>query len=119
MQSSKARQRLEPERNEELRLKDLINLSAENYSASSLRELHAKMSAAVPDMVSVGLRSVRRDEIRDGQLVKGWAFYVSFCYGDKKPCAEIASFGRLHICADETMAESPYIGKILKYLQGA
>jgi len=119
MQSSKTRQRLEPERNEELRLKDLINLSAENYSASSLRELHAKMSAAVPSAVSVGLRSVRRDEIRDGQLVKGWAFYVSFCYGDKKPCAEIASFGRLHICADETMAESPYIGKILKYLQGA
>lgn len=119
MQSSKTRQRLEPERNEELRLKDLINLSAENYSAAALRELHAKMSATVPDMVSVGLRSVRRDEIRDGQLVKGWAFYVSFCYGDKKPCAEIASFGRLHICADETMAESPYIGKILKYLQGA
>ncbi len=102
-----------------MKLKDLINLSAENYSASSLRELHAKMSAAVPDMVSVGLRSVRRDEIRGGQLVKGWAFYVSFCYGDKKPCAEIASFGRLHICADETMAESPYIGKIVKYLQEA
>ena len=119
MQSSKTRQRLEPERNEELKLKDLINLSAENYSASSLRELHAKMSAAVPDMVSVGIRSVRRDEVKGGQLVKGWAFYVSFCYGDKKPCAEIASFGRLHICADETMAESPYIGKILKYLQGA
>lgn len=118
MQSSKTRQRLEPERNEKLKLKDLINLSAENYSAAALRELHAKMSATVPDMVSVGLRSVRRDEIRDGQLVKGWAFYVSFCYGDKKPCAEIASFGRLHICADETMAESPYIGKILKYLQG-
>ena len=98
-----------------MKLKDLINLSAENYSASSLRELHAKMSATVPDMVSVGLRSVRRDEIRGGLLVKGWAFYVSFCYGDKK----IASFGRLHICADETMAESPYIGKILKYLQGA
>ncbi len=117
MQSSKARQRLEPERNEELKLKDLINLSAQDYSASSLRELHAKMSAAVPDMVSVGLRSVRRDKIKDGQLIKGWAFYVSFCYGDKKPCAEIASFGRLHICADETMAESPYIGKILKYLQ--
>lgn len=102
-----------------MRLKDLINLSAENYSAAALRELHAKMSAAVPDMVSVGLRSVRRDEIKGGKLVKGWAFYVSFCYGDKKPCAEIASFGRLHICADETMAESPYIGKILKYLQGA
>ena len=117
MQSSKARQRLEPERNEELKLKDLINLSAQDYSASSLRELHAKMSAAVPDMVSVGLRSVRRDKIKDGQLIKGWAFYVSFCYGDKKPCAEIASFGRLHICADETMAESPYTGKILKYLQ--
>ncbi len=119
MQSSKTRQRLEPERNEELRLKDLINLSAENYSAAALRELHAKMSAAVPAAVSVGLRSVRRDEIRDGQLVKGWAFYVSFYYGSKKECAEIASFGRLHICADETMAESPYIGKILKYLQGA
>ena len=119
MQSSKTRQRLESERNEELRLKDLINLSAENYSAAALRELHAKMSAAVPDMVSVGLRSVRRDEIKGGKLVKGWAFYVSFCYGDKKPCAEIASFGRLHICADETMAESPYIGKILKYLQEA
>ena len=102
-----------------MKLKDLINLSAENYSASSLRELHAKMSAAVPDMGSVGIRSVRRDEVKGGQLVKGWAFYVSFCYGDKKPCAEIASFGRLHICADETMAESPYIGKILKYLQGA
>ena len=116
MQSAKARQRLEPERNEELKLKDLINLSAQDYSASSLRELHAKMSAAVPDMVSVGLRSVRRDEVKGGQLVKGWAFYVSFCYGSKKPCAEIASFGRLHICADETMAESPYIGKILKYL---
>ena len=102
-----------------MKLKDLINLSAENYSASSLRELHAKMSAAVPSAVSVGLRSVRRDEVKGEQLVKGWAFYVSFCYGDKKPCAEIASFGRLHICADETMAESPYIGKILKYLQGA
>ena len=102
-----------------MKLKDLINLSAENYSASSLRELHAKMSATVPDMVSVGLRSVRRDEIKGGKLVKGWVFYVSFCYGDKKPCAEIASFGRLHICADETMAESPYIGKILKYLQEA
>lgn len=102
-----------------MKLKDLINLSAQDYSAAALRELHAKMSATVPDMVSVGLRSVRRDEIRDGQLVKGWAFYVSFCYGDKKSCAEIASFGRLHICADETMAESPYIGKILKYLQGA
>ena len=119
MQSAKARQRLEPERNEELKLKDLINLSAENYSASSLRELHAKMSAAVPDMVSVGLRSVRRDEIRGGQLVKGWAFYVSFCYGSKKPCAEIASFGRLHICADETMANDSYIEKILKYLKEA
>ena len=119
MQSAKARQRLEPERNEELKLKDLINLSAENYSASSLRELHAKMSAAVPAMVRVGLRSVRRDEIRDGQLVKGWAFYVSFCYGSKKPCAEIASFGRLHICADETMASDSYIEKILKYLREA
>ena len=117
MQSAKARQRLEPERNEELKLKDLINLSAENYSASSLRELHAKMSAAVPDMVSVGLRSVRRDEIRGGQLIKGWAFYVSFCYGSKKPCAEIASFGRLHICADETMAADPYIEKILRHLK--
>lgn len=102
-----------------MKLKDLINLSAQDYSAAALRELHAKMSATVPDMVSVGLRSVRRDEIRDGELVKGWAFYVGFCYGDKKPCAEIASFGRLHVCADETMAESPYIGKILKYLQGA
>jgi len=100
-----------------LRLKDLINLSAENYSASSLRELHAKMSAAVPSAVSVGLRSVRRDEIRDGELVKGWAFYVGFCYGDKKPCAEIASFGRLHICADETMAADPYIEKILRHLK--
>ena len=102
-----------------MKLKDLINLSAENYSASSLRELHAKMSAAVPDMVSVGLRSVRRDEIRGGLLVKGWAFYVSFCYGDKKPCAEIASFGRLHICTDETMAADPYIEKILRYLREA
>ena len=102
-----------------MKLKDLINLSAENYSASSLRELHAKMSAAVPDMVSVGIRSVRRDEIRGGQLVKGWAFYVSFCYGSKKPCAEIASFGRLHICADETMANDSYIEKILKYLKEA
>ena len=119
MQSAKARQRLEPERNEELKLKDLINLSAENYSASSLRELHAKMSAAVPAMVRVGLRSVRRDEIKDGQLIKGWAFYVSFFYGSKKPCAEIASFGRLHICADETMASDSYIEKILKYLREA
>ena len=102
-----------------MKLKDLINLSAENYSASSLRELHAKMSAAVPDMVSVGLRSVRRDEIKGGQLVKGWAFYVSFCYGSKKPCTEIASFGRLHICADETMAADPYIEKILRYLREA
>ena len=99
-----------------MKLKDLINLSAQDYSAAALRELHEKMSVAVPAMVRVGLRSVRRHEIRDGQLVKGWAFYVSFCYGSKKPCAEIASFGRLHICADETMAESPYIGKILKYL---
>ena len=99
-----------------MKLKDLINLSAQDYSAAALRELHAKMSATVPDMVSVGLRSVRRDEIRDGQLVKGWAFYVSFCYGDKKPCAEIASFGRLHICADETMAADPYIEKILRHL---
>ena len=119
MQSSKTRQRLEPERNEELRLKDLINLSAENYSASSLRELHAKMSAAVPSAVSVGLRSVRRDEVKGGQLVKGWAFYVSFFYSPKKPCAEIASFGRLHICADETMAADPYIEKILRYLREA
>ena len=100
-----------------MKLKDLINLSAENYSAAALRELHAKMSATVPDMVSVGLRSVRRDEIRDGELVKGWAFYVGFCYGDKKPCAEIASFGRLHICADETMAADPYIEKILRHLK--
>lgn len=100
-----------------MKLKDLINLSAENYSAAALRELHVKMSAAVPDMVSVGLRSVRRDEIRGGLLVKGWAFYVSFCYGDKKPCAEIASFGRLHICADETMAADPYIEKILRHLK--
>ena len=102
-----------------MKLKDLISLSAENYSASSLRELHSNMSTAVPAMVRVGLRSVRRDEIKGGQLVKGWAFYVSFFYGSKKPCTEIASFGRLHICADETMAESPYIGKILKYLQEA
>ena len=102
-----------------MKLKDLINLPADSYSANALRELHAKMSAAVPAMVRVGLRSVRRDEIKGGQLVKGWAFYVSFCYGDKKPCAEIACFGRLHICADETMAGSPYIGKILKYLQEA
>ena len=98
-----------------MKLKDLINLSAENYSASSLRELHAKMSSAV----SVGLRSVRRDEIRSGQLVKGWVFYVSFYYGSKKPCAEIACFGRLHICADETMAVDPYMGKILKHLEEA
>lgn len=102
-----------------MKLKDLINLSAQDYSAAALRELHAKMSATVPDMVSVGLRSVRRDEIKGGQLVKGWAFYVGFCYGDKKPCAEIASFGRLHICADETMAADPYMGKILKYLEEA
>ena len=102
-----------------MKLKDLINLSAQDYSAAAIRELHAKMSATVPAMVRVGLRSVRRDEIKGGQLIKGWAFYVSFCYGSKKPCAEIACFGRLHICADETMAESPYIGKILKYLQGA
>lgn len=102
-----------------MKLKDLINLSAQNYSTAALRELHAKMSATVPDMVSVGLRSVRRDEIKGGQLVKGWAFYVSFCYGSKKPCAEIASFGRLHICADETMAVDPYMGKILKYLEEA
>ena len=119
MQSSKARQRLDVKGDKKLKLKDLINLSAQDYSAAALRELYAKMSAAVPDMVSVGLRSVRRDEIRDGQLVKGWAFYVSFFYGSKKPCAEIACFGRLHICADETMAESPYIGKIIKYLQEA
>nr|WP_315113168.1 hypothetical protein [uncultured Campylobacter sp.] len=102
-----------------MKLKDLINLSAQDYSAAALRELHAKISATVPDMVSVGLRSVRRDEIRDGELVKGWAFYVGFCYGDKKPCAEIASFGRLHICADETMAADPYMGKILKHLEEA
>lgn len=102
-----------------MKLKDLINLSAQDYSAAALRELHAKMSAAVPALVGVGLRSVRRDEIRGGQLVKGWAFYVGFCYGDKKPCAEIASFGRLHICADETMAKDPYMGKILKYLEEA
>nr|DAW57531.1 MAG TPA: hypothetical protein [Caudoviricetes sp.] len=102
-----------------MKLKDLINLSAENYSASSLRELHAKISSAVPSAVSVGLRSVRRDEIRGGQLVKGWAFYVSFFYGSKKPCAEIACFGRLHICADEAMAADPYMGKILKHLEEA
>ena len=77
------------------------------------------MRAAVPDLVSVGLRSVLRDEINGVQLVKGWAFYVSFCYGSKKPCAEIASFGRLHICADETMAADPYIEKILRYLREA
>lgn len=117
MQSSKTRRRLEPERNEELKLKDLINLSAQDYSASSLRELHSNMSAAVPAMVSVGLRSVRRDEIKDGQLIKGWAFYVSFFYGSKKSCAEIACFGRLHICADETMASDSYIEKILRYLK--
>ena len=102
-----------------MKLKDLINLSAENYSATALRELHAKVSAAVPSAVSVGLRSVRRDEIRGGQLVKGWAFYVSFFYGSKKPCAEIACFGRLHICADETMRRDPYIKKILKHLKEA
>lgn len=119
MQSSKARQRLDAKGDKKLKLKDLINLSAQDYSAAALRELHAKMSAAVPALVRVGLRSVRRDEIKGGQLIKGWAFYVSFCCGDKKPCAEIASFGRLHICADETMAESPYIRKILKYLQEA
>ena len=102
-----------------MKLKDLINLSAQDYSAAALRELHAKMSAAVPSAVSVGLRSVRRDEIRGGQLVKGWAFYVSFCYGSKKECAEIACFGRLHICADETMAADPYMGKILKHLEEA
>ena len=102
-----------------MKLKDLINLSAQDYSAAALRELHAKMSAAVPAMVSVGLRSVRRDEIRSGQLVKDWAFYVSFFYGPKKPCAEIACFGRLHICADETMAADPYTGKILKHLEEA
>ena len=117
MQSSKTRQRLDVKGDKKLKLKDLINLSAENYSAAALRELHAKMSATVPDMVSVGLRSVRRDEIRDGQLVKGWAFYVSFCYGSKKPCAEIACFGRLHICADETMARDLYIEKILRHLK--
>lgn len=100
-----------------MKLKDLINLSAQDYNAAALRELHAKMSAAVPAMVRVGLRSVRRDETRDGELVKGWAFYVGFCYGDKKPCAEIASFGRLHICADETMAADPYIEKILRHLK--
>ena len=77
------------------------------------------MSAAVPAMVRVGLRSVRRDEVKDGKLIKGWAFYVSFCYGSKKPCAEIASFDRLHICADETMAADPYMGKILKHLEEA
>lgn len=100
-----------------MKLKDLINLNAQDYSAVALRELHAKMSAAVPSAVSVGLRSVRRDEIRGGQLVKGWAFYVSFCYGSKKECAEIACFGRLHICADEAMARNPYIEKILKHLK--
>ena len=117
MQSSKTRQRLDVKGDKKLKLKDLINLNAQDYSAAALRELHAKMSATVPDMVSVGLRSVRRDEIRDGELVKGWAFYVGFCYGDKKPCAEIASFGRLHICADETMAADPYIEKILRHLK--
>ena len=102
-----------------MKLKDLINLSAQDYSAAALRELHAKMSAAVPAMVRVGLRSVRHDEIKGGQLVKGWAFYVSFFYGSKKPCAEIASLGRLHICADETMAADPYMRKILKHLEEA
>lgn len=100
-----------------MKLKDLINLNAQDYSAAALRELHAKISAAVPAAVSVGLRSVRRDEIRDGQLVKGWAFYVSFYYGSKKECAEIACFGRLHICADETMAADSYIEKILRHLK--
>ena len=119
MQSSKTRQRLDAKGDKKLKLKDLINLNAQDYSAAALRELHAKMSAAVPSAVSVGLRSVRRDEIRGGQLVKGWAFYVSFFYGSKKPCAEIASFGRLHICADETMAADPYMGKILKHLEEA
>lgn len=102
-----------------MKLKDLINLNAQDYSAAALRELHAKMSTAVPALVGVGLRSVRRDEIRGGRLVKGWAFYVSFFYGSKKPCAEIACFGRLHICADETMAKDPYMGKILKHLEEA
>ena len=119
MQSSKTRQRLDVKGDKKLKLKDLINLNAQDYSATALRELHAKMSAAVPSAVSVGLRSVRRDEIRGGQLVKGWAFYVSFCYGSKKHCAEIASFGRLHICADEMMAADPYIEKILRYLREA
>lgn len=102
-----------------MKLKDLINLPADSYSANALRELHVKMSAAVPDMVSVGLRSVRRDEIRGGQLIKGWVFYVSFYYGGKRECKEIACFGRLHICADETMASDSYIEKILKYLREA
>ena len=102
-----------------MKLKDLINLSAENYSASSLRELHAKMSAAMPALVRVGLRSVRCDEIKGGQLIKGWVFYVSFYYGGKRECKEIACFGRLHICADETMASDSYIEKILKYLREA
>ncbi|AKT92046.1 hypothetical protein [Campylobacter gracilis] len=100
-----------------MKLKDLINLNTQDYSATALRELHAKMSATMPSMVSVGLRSVRRDEIRGGLLVKGWAFYVSFWCKSKKECAEIACFGRLHICADETMAADPYIEKILRHLK--
>ena len=119
MQSAKARWRLDTERSESLKLKDLINLSAQDYSAAALRELHEKMSAAVPALVRVGLRSVRRDEIKGGQLIKGWVFYVSFYYGGKRECKEIACFGRLHICADETMASDSYIEKILKYLREA
>lgn len=53
-----------------MKLKDLINLNAQDYSASSLRELHAKMSAAVPKDVIVGFRSVREAE----QASEDWAF---------------------------------------------
>ena len=113
MQSSKARQRLDVKGDKKLKLKDLINLSAQDYSAVALRELHAKMSTAVPKDVIVGFRSVREAE----QASEDWAFYVTFYYGSRSRCPVIERFGKLRICADATMMSHPFVRKVLTYLR--
>jgi hypothetical protein len=96
-----------------MKLKDLINLPADSYSANALRELHAKMSAAVPKDVIVGFRSVREAE----QASEDWAFYVTFYYGSRSRCPVIERFGKLRICADATMMSHPFVRKVLTYLR--
>ena len=95
-----------------LKLKDLKNLSTQDYSANSLRELHAKISAAVPKDVIVGFRSVREAE----QASEDWAFYVTFYYGSRSRCPVIERFGKLRICVDATMMSHPFVRKVLTYL---